>query len=212
MYVAILITFFSCQETTSTHSQEPFSEEKPATVVSSANVSPEAKRELKSVEDIKKEYSFITSKMEGGRLDTTSFKYNCQGEKSGKVVYYSENGQLRMIRHTYNEYSHFSATDEYFLKEDAPFFVFYKHLVWSFVDQNQTKDEVTEKRFYIVDSRPIRCLQNKYTLLSSEKEALQPTKGSNQKIACSSLQPIDEKVSLFLKLRNQKEDLACLEN
>jgi len=204
-YLTVFITFFSCKENST-------SADKTTVVVKSPDNSSETLPDLKSIDDIKMEHSYITSKIESGSMDSTSFDYNCKDEKNGTLIYFYEKGQLRLIKHAYNEYSHFSATDEYFLKDGALFFVFYNHLVWSFVNHNQTKDDITEKRFYIIGNRPIKCLQKKFTILSNAKDAPKSNMGSDKAIECSSLEPILEDFELLFKLRKQKEDLLCLED
>ncbi len=47
-------------------------------------------------------------------------------------IYFLDKTGLRLIKHIYNEYSHFSATDEYFVKNDTLFFSFNKPVWWSF--------------------------------------------------------------------------------
>jgi len=216
-YVAVLITFFSCKEN-STSQKETASGKEATTVGTSPENPPKTPQEvrsadvLRSVDDIKTEYAYITSILKSGRMDSTSFEYDCRSEKSGRVVYFSEKGQLRMIKHTYHEYSHFSATDTYFVKDNALFFAFYKHVAWSFVNQNQTKDDVTEKRLYLIGNKSVKCLQKKYALLSDANatDAPAPDTGANKETDCSSLEPIVAGFELLFDRRNQKENLACL--
>lgn len=209
-YAAIIFSMFSCREnSTSGEETAPGSETKTAETATE----PAAERfdKIKDIEDIKAEQLEIISGIERGSMDSTSVKYNCNGEKTGRIIYYSENDRLRLIRHIYNEYSHFSATEEYFLKDEVPFFVFYKQVAWSFVNQDQTRDNITEKRFYIINNAPVKCLQKKFTVLSNDEDALSSDMVPNEEIQCSSLESIREDLELLFKFQNQKEDLSCLE-
>lgn len=99
-----------------------------------------APQRLESLEDLRREYNDIASRAESGGMDSTFFDYNCRGEKVGRVVYLSDEGGLRLIRHTYSEYSHFSATDEYFMKDGTVFFALCRHVSWSFVGEGETRE------------------------------------------------------------------------
>lgn len=210
IYLAVIITCFSCKES-SKSSKESTSEEQTTTNTEFQNIPSEALEDLKNVADIKTEFAYITNKIESGNMDSNAFEYNCHDEKKGKVTYYSEKGQLRMIQHTYIEYSHFSATDEYFIKNDSLFFVFNNHRLWSFVNQNQIKDDVTESRFYILDHKLVQCLEKKFTIISNDQDSQKSPAVSNKEIDCPSFEPISKDFELFVKLRNQKEDLVCLQ-
>lgn len=210
-YLAVVFSFFSCKENSNSGRRSTSEVDSTAAVKSPENAL-EPLEDLKSVDDIKREHTYITSKIESGSMDSTSFDYNCHDEKKGKVVYFSDKGQLRLIQHTYNEYSHFSATDEYFLKDGAPFFVFYDHLGWSFIDENQTKDDITENRYYIIDNQPVKCLQKKFSKLSNNEDSLKSKMVANKEVKCASLDPLVEDFELLLKFKHQRENLICLED
>lgn len=208
-FLIVFITVSSCREN-SKRFEETYSSEKTNKEINSPEIPPKASRELISIEDIKNEHSYISSVIASGGMDSTSFNYNCRDEKKGTVSYFYDKGQLRKIEHTSNEYSHFSATDEYYLKDGTLFFVFRNHLVWSFVTQDQTKDNITEKRIYILNNKPVMCLKKEFTILSDEKKDSESNRLPNEEVECSSLEPISEDFKLLFELRNQKEDLDCL--
>jgi len=209
VYLIVFMTLVSCKEST-TSSENSTSVGAATPLVTTQTDSFEVQRDLKDVADIKKEYTYVTSRIESSRMDSASFNYNCNDEKKGTVTYFTENGQLRMIKHAYNEYSHFSAVDNYFVKDSTPFFVLQRRLAWSFVDEKQTKDDVTENRVYIIDQKPVKCLQKEFTVYSNTKDAPQANTVANKEIKCSSLEPISKKFGLLLKYINQREDLTCL--
>ncbi|RAU82570.1 hypothetical protein [Pontibacter arcticus] len=212
LYLAILLLLFSCNENTALTDAET-AENEPATGVTSPGHTSGALPEIKSEEAIKAAYAEVVSKLKSGSMDSTSFGYDCNGEKSGQVTYFSDNGQLRLIRHTYNAYSHFSAIDEYFLKNDSLYFVFSKQVAWSFADQNKTKDNVTENRTYIIGNKAVKCLQKKYTILADANDATkaETSMGANKQVACTSLNAVANELAQLLELRTKNpEAKTCL--
>src|SRR5690606_14434404 len=209
-YLFILLSLFSCRENST--SGEPSLQEDGITSTSKNQEDPgEANRVITNIEDIKREHSYIISKTNTGNMDSTTFSYNCNGEKEGKVIYFYEQEQLRLIRHVYNEYSHFSATDEYFIKDATPFFVFYNQMAWNFASQNQTQDNITEKRFYMLNKKPVQCLEKRYSVNSNDENPPQSNKVANKEIECASIEAVLQDFELLYRLRDQDGDMGCLE-
>lgn len=119
-------------------------------------------------EEIRKMYRHTVTLIDNNELlDTSSFSYNCQGEKKGIVTYYTLDGAVRLIEHQYNEYDHYDAVDQYYVQNDSVYFAFLKGTAWSFESgDGATKDNVTEKRVYLAKGKPIKCLEKKYTIYS----------------------------------------------
>ncbi|WP_018479336.1 hypothetical protein [Pontibacter roseus] len=213
IYMLALLVITSCKDKTASMEESALQAE--TTTIANSQMKPSEKlreaRAIRNVEDIREEYAYITSVLESGRLDSASFSYNCNDEKKGTATYFSEKGQLRMVRHTYSEYSHFSAVDSYYVKEDALFFVFHNRLTWSFVHQGQTRDNVTENRVYIIDDEPVKCLQKKYTEYSRTNGAPQSEQVDNKEVDCSSLGFVQKDFQSLARYRKQREDLQCLE-
>lgn len=169
-------------------------------------------QDLKTVEDIKKEYAFILSEIEAGSLDSISFNYNCYEEKKGTVTYFLKDDKIRKIKHAYTEYDHHHATDQYFIKNDSLFFVYYNQTLWQFDSPNVTKDQITEKRFYIINNKPVQCLEKEYFTRSSDTITIQSNDIANTEVNCTTLQPVLENYTLLKKYSSQTQDLTCLEN
>ncbi len=171
---------------------------------------------INTIEDIEEAYAYVLSKIEHHSMDSTSFGYNCHGEKQGNVQYFSENGQLRLIRHTYNEYSHHDATDHYFVKDSSLYFVFFDRMSWSFDSQAKepeaVKEEITENRFYIVDNQPVRCLEKKFTTRSAAANNPRSALVANKEVGCTSLELVRENFRLLVQHRHQQDSLSCLED
>ncbi len=169
-----------------------------------------APQRLESLEDLRREYNDIASRAESGGMDSTFFDYNCRGEKVGRVVYLSDEGGLRLIRHTYSEYSHFSATDEYFMKDGTVFFALCRHVSWSFVGEGETRDEVTERRFYILDGKPLMCLEKKYSFTLPTTADRRAQKAANRETNCSSAEAVLDRCRLLVRYGSGEKSPDCL--
>ncbi len=162
------------------------------------------------MEDIRRAYSEILAARETNRMDSSSFDYDCNGERAGRVSYFSDKQGLRLIRHTYSEYSHFSATDEYFLKGDSLFFVFQAHVSWHFVGEGETRDDVTQNRFYIIDGKALKCLQKKFTAETPSSTSMQPSMAANRETDCASLGKALDKFKLLATYWGREKYPGCL--
>lgn len=167
-----------------------------------------------SVEEIKQRYAIINDKLQRGLLDSTSFKYDCNQERNGTITYFSDKGQLTMIKHSYNEYSHFSAVDLYFVSNSTPFFAHFNRVSWSFESgqaaEGATKDDITEQRLYIVKEKPLLCLEKKYTKRSHSSDNPRPEDVQSKQVKCKPIEPV---LKDFGKLIDFKDNAQhdCLE-
>lgn len=210
----IILAFFSCK----TEPEKTTTPDSPEVNVETENTTTETVRTdgpLKTVDDIKSEYGYLNQQLREGKLDSLSFNYNCNGERGGKVTYYREDGKLKVIEHSYNEYSHYSTTQQYFLKDNQAFFAFYKELAWQFDGlmpngEPGTKDDITEKRFYLLDNVAIECLEKKYIIRSSATDNPNPEDIPNQKVNCKDMGALKNSVTLLLKYQDQTSDIGCL--
>ncbi|MCU7616511.1 hypothetical protein NZ698_04825 [Chryseobacterium sp. PBS4-4] len=170
------------------------------------------KNDLHSVDGIKKEYNLVNSKLTAKKLDSVSFDYECE-ERSGNVVYYSEKGILKVVKH-FNADSHFSSTENYFVNDGKPYFVFKDDTVWSFdggtPEKPETKDDITEQRFYIVEGKPIQCLEKKYTLKSSSKNNPKSENVHNKEMKNCSIDELQKTFNLLMKNKEKKGKMNCL--
>lgn len=164
-------------------------------------------------EEIRTAYAAILSKMESGKLDSSSFDYDCSGERSGRVTYYTDDKQLVLIQHHYGEFSHHEFDQNYFISHGKLFFAYQKAVSWSFdsvAGQEATKDDVTEDRSYFADGRPIRCLQKKYVIRSTAKDNPTPADVANADRDCEGADAILDTYKL-LAARQQKPTNDCIE-
>jgi len=167
-----------------------------------------------SVVQIKKRYAIINDKLKRGLLDSLSFKYDCNMERSGTVTYFSDKGELIMIKHTYNEYSHFSAIDQYFISNNNLFFAHLNGASWSFESgqaaEGATKDDIIEQRLYVENEKPLLCLEKKYTKRSHSSNNPLSANVPNKQVKCK---PIEALIKDFNKLVEFKSSANhdCLE-
>ncbi|CAD7815386.1 hypothetical protein CHRY9390_02964 [Chryseobacterium aquaeductus] len=166
---------------------------------------------LNSVDDIKNEYNKVNSLLIAKKLDSTSFNYEC-GEKSGTVVFYSDNNDLKTIKHSYSENSHFSSVENYFVHDGKPYFIFQQETVWSFdggtPEKPETKDDIKENRYYYVNKKLVNCRNKTYTLRSknnSKQENLSDGESKN----CSDVELL-KTYNLLIKNKDKKGNIKCL--
>ncbi len=170
------------------------------------------KNNLKTLNGIKQEYNLVNAQLTSKKLDSASFKYECD-ERSGNVVYYSDQGRLKVLKH-FQADSHFSSAETYFVNDGKPYFIFQDVTVWSFdgglPDKPETKDDVTEKRYYIVDNKAIQCLEKKYTLKSNSKNNPKSENIPNKEVKNCSILEFQKNFDFLMKSRNQKGVIKCL--
>lgn len=168
--------------------------------------------QLETIDDIKNEYNHVNALLIAKKLDSTVYPYECN-EITGEAVYFSKNGVLMAVRHTEAD-SHYSSVDQYFVKEDRPYFIFKKEVLWSFnggsADHPATMDKVTEKRIYIINNQPVQCLEKKYVIQSDAKNNPKPENVPNKRLKDCPLKDLQANFEILLKNRTQKGPGSCL--
>ena len=204
LYTLLCLCFFSCGQKRNTEATTTIVADSAAVNVKADTVVSEPT----SVEQIKQRFAFINTKLQDGLLDSIAYKYDCNGERSGTVTYFTDNGKLAMIKHSYNEYSHFEATDRYFISNDNLYFAYFNRLNWSFepgqAAEGATTDHITEQRFYIAKQQALLCLEKKYTKRSKAPANLQPANVQNKKVECHPIAPV---IKDFNKLVEFKDNV-----
>jgi hypothetical protein len=212
-YCLIFLGFISCNGKSETSITESTDTKQDTLVDTNQEL-----KELKTVEDIRTEYQTIQSKITNGKMDSTSFTYECDGG-GGQAVYFSENGQLRKITYS-SGYEHGGTIQEFFLKDNAPFFIFQDISSWAFdAEEKQdddnlesaTRDDMIERRFYIVDGKLIKCLEKEYVIRSSLKKNPSSETVQNKEVACSDLTELLKDYNLALKYKDKTGKIECLE-
>ena len=174
-----------------------------------------APAKIGSVSDIQKEYAAVMLKHAKKSMDSAVYKYDCGGERSGTIVSFTEQGELKMIEHRYSEYSHFSATDQFFVKDSSLYFVFLDQVSWSFdsdaAQAGATKDNITEQRFYFVDQQPVKCLEKKFTVRSSAKDNPRSESVASKEVSCQSSEEVIKQYQNILDYLKKDSKKDCLE-
>lgn len=167
------------------------------------------KQAPESIEAIKQAYASTMDQLQAHALDSVIVEYNCDNERQGQVVYYSQEGELALIEHRYAEYDHHSATDSYFVRDSSLYFGLFSKVSWMFVAQELTQDNFTEQRTYIIGEQAVRCLEKQYIILSDQPGKRQK-ETQNEVIPCSD---IGEVLSDFKKILAFKDQPApdCLQ-
>ena len=169
-------------------------------------------KNLSSVDGIKQEYSKVNSQLVEKKLDSVGFKYECD-EISGNVVYYFDKGTLKLVKH-FQADSHFSSTENYFVDEGKPYFIFKDDTVWSFdggtPEKPITKDDVTEQRFYLVDNKVIQCLEKKYTLKSNSITNPKSENVPNKEMKNCSIIDLQKTFDVLMKNKDRRGVGKCL--
>jgi len=203
-----LILIFSCEKQSPIKNNSDSKNESNKT----SKISDTAKISLQNTDEIKAEYTKINQQINAKKLDSTSFNYECN-ERSGIVVYYSQNGKLKSIKHYFSEYSHYSSVENYFVNDDQPFFIFQQETVWNFdggtAEKPETKDEINEKRLYYINNKLEKCLEKKYTVRSAEKSRLSPDNIKNYESKTCPDKELMKTFSNLMSHKNKKTD--CLQ-
>lgn len=169
-------------------------------------------KNLNSVDGIKQEFNLVNSQLIKKKLDSVSFKYECE-ETSGNVVYYSEKGKLKVVKH-FRADSHFSSTENYFVNDGKLYFVFKDATVWSFdggtPEKPITKDDVTEQRFYIVNDKAIQCLEKKYTIKSNITNNPKSENVPNKEMKNCSVAELQKSFDLLMNNKDRRDAGKCL--
>ncbi|WP_223608029.1 hypothetical protein [Chryseobacterium sp. OSA05B] len=165
------------------------------------------------IEEIKSEYSSLRKQLESKKLTSKGFTYNCNDERSGKVTYYSDQKEIRIIEHSYDEYSHFGSTEQFFIKDGNIFFIFKEDTGWNFdggtPEKPITKDDITESRIYFQNNKPIKCLEKQYSIRSNATEKPSPDKISSKETQCNTNELMKTYESL-LRNEDKKGEIKCL--
>lgn len=201
----ILITAFACSSQPERNNE--IANDSSALESESTNEPVQAKN-IESVEDIKLVFNQLQAQLNADEMDSVSVEYDCNGEKSGTITYYSDKNNVRVIKHSYGEYSHFSADEEYYLKDDKLFFVFVKETAWGFIEGG-TQDNIEEKRIYIVKDEPIQCLNKKYAIKSTTEDNPKSNEVANAEADCASFKNLLKTFNLLKKFKGSESN--CFE-
>lgn len=159
--ILLLLFLFSCKKEAK---NQVVSQPKTDLIINTDSIT--SNKNPENIDDIKNEFALMNEKLRAKRYDSTTFDYQCD-EVYGNVVYYTEKGDLKSIKHIHGD-SHFSSVENYYLNNGKLFFIYQKETLWSFdggtSDKPDTKDDIQEKRFYYINDKLNYCRNKKYTV------------------------------------------------
>lgn len=207
--VLSLIMIVSCKKEDEITTEKKHSED-PAIYNNTSSIT--RNDSIKTIDDIKKEYASINSMLTSKKLDSTQFSYNCD-EREGEVTFYYKDKKLAAVKDFYAEHSHFSSSTTYFVKNDQVFFIFNEETVWNFdeggtPEKPETKDDIKEKRIYILDNKAVQCFEKNYSIRSKGNNK-NPETISNRETKCD-ITELMKKYQLILNNKNTKGKIQCL--
>lgn len=166
---------------------------------------------VKSVEDIKREYAAVSGLLALKKLDSSSFTYFCN-EREGEIILYKQDGRIRMVKDFYSEHSHLSLSTQYFIKNDRVFFIFQDKSSWNFdggtPEKAETKDDITEKRIYILNSKAVQCLEKTYSIRSRGNNQ-DPDKIASRETKCD-ISELMKNYQAIIRNKDKKGEAGCL--
>ena len=208
LVISVLLLIFSCKK--EMNDKVSNSSDAIGSKVKTHSLSLE--KDLNSVNGIRQAIQQVNSQLISKKLDSVGFEYDCD-EISGNVVYYSDKGKLKVVKH-FQADSHFSSTENYFVNDGKLYFIFKDDAVWSFdggtPEKPETKDDVTERRFYMVDDKAIQCLEKKYVLKSNSPNNPKTENIPNKEMKNCSSEELQKTFALLMKARDRRGNGKCL--
>jgi hypothetical protein len=206
IFILSLVSIISCKKEKNQAVQNASSSDSLAVKTDSIQTKNDT---IKSVDDIKKEYSEMNALLTSKKLDSTGFKYICEeGGREGEVFFYYQDKKLKAVKNFYSEYSHFSSVTEYYIDKENVYFIFKQDTSWNFdieapkksEDVSETKDDITERRIYLLNNKPVQCLEKKYVIRSAGNNQ-DPGTIQNKEIKCN----IDELMKTYQSIIKNKD-------
>lgn len=128
----------------------------------------------KTLKEIQKSFEMLELWRSQGKLDSITKDFDCNGEAGAKAVYFYKEETLCMIDVKYQEHDHYSSDMSFYLVKGKPFFIFRKDHTWTFAEgmaaEGITKENIREKRYYIINGKPAKYLEKEYSYLSNERK------------------------------------------
>ncbi|MBF9255748.1 hypothetical protein I2I11_20790 [Pontibacter sp. 172403-2] len=97
-----------------------------------------------------------------------------------------------------------------YVEGDFLFFAFYRHVAWHFEGEGETRDNVTEKRFYIIGGKPLQCLEKNFSFTSPASADMRSRTAANRETDCSMLRAVLDSFKSLAKYRSQEKYPDCL--
>ncbi|KZS39874.1 hypothetical protein AWE51_09520 [Aquimarina aggregata] len=178
-----------------------------------------------SIKTIKEKYTIITDLLEKKELTQTILQSNCEdnNSKNIQIGFYYADDVLVYINHTYNQ-GHNNYNYHYYIWDNVLIFYFSDHASWNWDYECAPKEQeyanevwtYEEKRVYLVDETPIKCLYKTFEEKSIDRATNPEIELSstikNKNIDCNKTM-IENILSSYKKLLalQDKEDICNLD-
>ncbi|RKS98089.1 hypothetical protein [Chryseobacterium defluvii] len=208
--IAGLLSFFSCKKESGSIKDKNF---RHTDSIITDTITIDSPKSLSPIESIRKKYAVLNNLLTTKKLDSVKFEYSCNNERSGKVVFYSDQEGIKVIQHSYAEYSHFSSIENYYIENNEPFFIFREDTSWNFdggtPEKPIIKDNISEQRIYLQHGKAIKCLEKKYTKRSNTPHNPDPQKIASKEINCSA-EELLKAYELLIRNSEKRGEIQCL--
>ena len=171
------------------------------------------------IKDIRSKYATVASLKEKGALKAEVLEYSCPDYPAqGTVSFYSQGNEVKLIEHSFSEGDHYGGKEQYFVWDSQLFFCFSDVGTWMFDmgtmegDElvSQTKDVITESRFYFHKEKAVRCLVKNYEIRSRDKEKVKPENIPNEETDCLDSEEVMSKFKTLMALKDRDENGECV--
>lgn len=166
---------------------------------------------ITTMDGIRAEAQKMMQAVNSGAVDSTSFSYDCHGEKKGIVTFYNTGDTLGMVERNYSEYSHTHGTERYFVSGGQPYFVYRKNTDWAFKSSNETVDSIKEQRFYVLGDTLVQCMTKEYEIHSDATDNPDPDEVASEPGQCPAISELMDQYQLLLSHNDTTRTIGCLQ-
>lgn len=172
-----------------------------------------------AIKDIRTKYATIIGLKEKNGLKVDEIDYECPDYPAGGTVwFYTDGDKVKLIEHSFSEGDHYGGKEQYFVWGGELFFCFSDVGYWTFdmetVEEGepvtQTKDIITESRFYFHKGAAVRCLVKNYEIRSRDAEKVKPENIPNEETNCREAEEVLNKFKALMALRGQGLNGQCI--
>ena len=140
--------------------------------------------------EIRARYAQITAAKAAGSLRAETLTYDCPDHPSqGSITFYYAGHALRLIDWEFSEGDHYGQGMELYVWDDSLFFAYHTTGYWTFAGSTATGEPVVEDRFeefrfYFHHHQPIRCLEKRFSVRSTDPNPKRSDQVPNQEGSC----------------------------
>ncbi|MBL6445145.1 hypothetical protein JMN32_02420 [Fulvivirga sp. 29W222] len=191
------------------------------TLLSLAHLTAQSQDTETIIKDIRSKYATVMGLKDKEALTVEVLEYRCPDfPEEGTITYYSQDEEVKLIEHSFSEGDHYGGKNQYLVWEGKLFFYFSDVGYWTFdmgtgdEDEpvSQTKDIITESRFYFDNEEAVKCLSKNYEIRSRDAEKVKPENIPNEEINCFDSPEIMHKFKAIMELKGKGVNGECIWN